>query len=211
MRLPRANSYNPNALQNLMVDYKNGNAIRLGDIAYINRAPAQGWLEREFSYRLLGKSQKYDGYKRFVDLGRDKELIDFYARDKIKPILATEAFTQQVLEDSKNEPIGPGLTRSLVSPPTLAVITKRVATQTGTKISEIVQSRRGRGSKNVPRWMAITLARDLSSQPLAEIARYFGMGHISGISKVVNKLNDHVRQDKEVAQWLKVLYQDLTP
>ncbi|MBT8134217.1 MAG: efflux RND transporter permease subunit, partial [Gammaproteobacteria bacterium] len=35
IRLPRANSYNPNVLQNLMVDYRNGNAIRLGDIASI--------------------------------------------------------------------------------------------------------------------------------------------------------------------------------
>jgi len=179
--------------------------------AYINLASAPRWLEREFSYELLGKNRKYDGYKRYVNLGRDQELVDFYAQDKVKPILATETFIQRVREDGNNEPIKPRLSDSLAPAPTLAAIVERVAIQTGVAISEIVQSRRGRGSRSVPRWMAITLARDLSGLPLAEISRYFDMGHISGISKVVNKLLDLEKHDKGVAQLLKGLYQDLTP
>jgi multidrug efflux pump subunit AcrB len=60
MRLPRANSYNPNALQNLMVDYKNGNAIRLGDIAYINRAPTASGIVRSHQQRIVEISASYD-------------------------------------------------------------------------------------------------------------------------------------------------------
>ncbi len=179
--------------------------------AYINRASAPRWLEREFSYELLGKNRKYDGYKRYVNLGRDQEIVDFYAQNKVKPILATETFIQRVREDSNNEPVKSGLIDSLALAPTLTAIVERVAIQTGVEINEIVKSRRGRGSKSVPRWIAITLARDLCGLPLAEIATYFEMGHISGISKVVNKLLEHERHDKEVSRLLKVLYQDLTP
>lgn len=60
MRLPRANSYNPNVLQNLMVDYKNGNAIRLGDIAYINRAPTASRIVRSHQQRIVEISASYD-------------------------------------------------------------------------------------------------------------------------------------------------------
>jgi putative transposase len=177
--------------------------------AYINLASAPRWLEREFSYGLLGKKRKYDGYKRYVNLGTDQELVDFYAQDKVKPIIATETFIQRVRENGNNEPVKSRLTDSLMLTPTLADIVERVANQTGVTNREIVQSRRGRGSKNVPRWIAIMLARDLSGLPLAEIARHFEMGHISGISKAVNKLLEHERHDKQVAQSLKVLYQDL--
>ncbi len=179
--------------------------------AFINTASAPRWLEREFSYELLGKNRKFDGYKRYINLGRDQELVDFYAKDRVKPILATESFIQRVREDANNEPIKHRLADSLAPAPDLATIVDRVAVQTGVASSEIVQSRRGRGSRNVPRWIAITIARDLSGLPLAEIARYFEMGHISGISKTVNKLREHERHDKKVAQTLKVLYQDLTP
>ncbi len=60
IRLPRVNSYNPNALQNLMVDYKNGNAIRLGDIAYINRAPTASSIVRSHQQRIAEISASYD-------------------------------------------------------------------------------------------------------------------------------------------------------
>lgn len=60
IRLPRADSYNPNVLQNLMVDYKNGNAIRLGDIAYISRAPTASRIVRSHQQRIVEISASYD-------------------------------------------------------------------------------------------------------------------------------------------------------
>jgi multidrug efflux pump subunit AcrB len=60
MRLPRVDSYNPNVLQNLMVDYKNGNAIRLGDVAYVNRAPTASRIVRSQQQRIVEISASYD-------------------------------------------------------------------------------------------------------------------------------------------------------
>ncbi|MDK1024492.1 MAG: transposase [Gammaproteobacteria bacterium] len=179
--------------------------------AYVNHTKAPSWLERDFTYRLLGQNRRYAGYMRYVDQDNDQELIDFYDQSKLKPILGTERFIQRVLGDRNSEPIRSRLTRSLERMPDLAVIVARVADHAGMEISDIVHSSRGRGSKNIPRWVAITLARELSGRPLAEIARYFHMNHISGISKVVNQLFKHEQQDRKVARMHKVLYQDLTP
>lgn len=60
MRLPRADSYNPNVLQNLMVDYKNDNAIRLGDVAHVSRAPTASQVVRSHQQRIVEISASYD-------------------------------------------------------------------------------------------------------------------------------------------------------
>ena len=60
VRLPRANSFNPNVLQNLLVDYKNANAIRLGDIAYISREATASRIVRSQQQRIVEISASYD-------------------------------------------------------------------------------------------------------------------------------------------------------
>ncbi len=59
LRLPRANSYNPNVLQNLLVEYKNGHAIRLGDVALISRAPTASSIVRSQQQRIVEISASY--------------------------------------------------------------------------------------------------------------------------------------------------------
>jgi len=60
VRLPRADSYNPNVLQNLMVDYKNGHAIRLGDVAHINREATASSVIRSQQQRIVEISASYN-------------------------------------------------------------------------------------------------------------------------------------------------------
>jgi multidrug efflux pump subunit AcrB len=60
MRLPRSDSYNPNVLQRLMVDFKNNNAIRLGDIATISRVPTASRIIRSHQQRIVEISASYD-------------------------------------------------------------------------------------------------------------------------------------------------------
>ena len=75
IRLPRANSYNPNVLQNLMVEYKNGNAIRLGDIAHVNRAPTASRIVRSYQQRIVEISASYD-----PDYSQTKVLAEVLAK-----------------------------------------------------------------------------------------------------------------------------------
>ncbi len=75
IRLPRANSYNPNVLQNLMVEYKNGNAIRLGDIAHVNRAPTASRIVRSYQQRIVEIFASYD-----PDYSQTKVLAEVLAK-----------------------------------------------------------------------------------------------------------------------------------
>ncbi len=70
IRLPRANSYNPNVLQNLMVDFKNNNAVRLGDVATITRVATPGLIVRSHQQRIV---EIYASYNVDVD---QKKILD---------------------------------------------------------------------------------------------------------------------------------------
>ena len=86
LRLPRSNSYNPNVLQNLMVDYKKGNAIRLGDIATINRAPTASHIIRSQQQRIVEIYASYD-----PDYRQTKVLAE--TMEKLASITLPEGYT----------------------------------------------------------------------------------------------------------------------
>ena len=69
IRLPHVNSHNPNVLENLMVDYKNGNAIRLGDVAHVSREATASRIIRSQQQRIVEISASYD-----VDADQEKVL-----------------------------------------------------------------------------------------------------------------------------------------
>ena len=57
--------------------------------AYLNKIPSPLWLNREFSYQLLGKKNRYQAYRSFVEQGIDEEILAFYGKGNLKPVLGT--------------------------------------------------------------------------------------------------------------------------
>jgi multidrug efflux pump subunit AcrB len=100
IRLPHAASHDPNALENLMVAYKNNNAIRLGDIATISRAPTASSIVRSQQQRIVEISATYD-----VDADHSKVLKT--AMDKLSALQLPEGYvlydndTNKTLEESQ--------------------------------------------------------------------------------------------------------------
>jgi len=74
MRLPHGDSFSPNVLQNLMVDFKDGNAVRLGDVAYVTRQPTASRIIRSQQQRIVEISASYD-----ADADQRKVLADAMA------------------------------------------------------------------------------------------------------------------------------------
>ncbi len=101
LRLPARNSYNPNVLQNLMVDYKNGNAIRLGDIASIQRVATPSRIIRNQQQRIVEISASYE-----VDADQEKTIAA--AMTKLKQLKLPEAYalydndTNKTLQESQS-------------------------------------------------------------------------------------------------------------
>jgi chromosomal replication initiation ATPase DnaA len=76
---------------------------------------------------------------------------------------------------------------------------------------EIVKSRRGRGSVNIFRWVALYLFHELSQATLKFIVGEFGITHISGVNRAVHKLKLILDKNARIKASLKVLYQQSTP
>ncbi|MDA0738772.1 MAG: transposase [Nitrospirae bacterium] len=176
--------------------------------AYIAQAPSPPWLVRTFTYELLGHRRKYQEYQHYVEGEAEDLLADFYGETFLKPVLGSEAFVAGLV--GKEQKASPRLVKAQGLVPSLATITQAVGTQLNVPVKQLRRAVRGRGPKNEARWLAVCLCRDLGGYPLAEIAAYFGMGHISGVNRCVGKLRQLLASHPRLAQAKKVLRQDLT-
>jgi len=100
IRLPHAASHDPNALENLMIAYKNDNAVRLGDVAFISRAPTASSIVRSQQQRIVEISASYD-------VNADHTKVLKAAMDKLSALPLPEGYvlydndTNKTLEESQ--------------------------------------------------------------------------------------------------------------
>jgi len=176
---------------------------------YVNEIKSPAWLKRDLVYELLGAKQRYAAYKRYVDGGIDEEIEAFYGKGNQAAILGSDDFVKKIIDEYKDE--NPGIDKLQGNFPSIDMIIKATAKVFDVDLSTIRRSARGRGSKNIPRWAALYLCRELSQARLHEIASVFGVTHISGVSRAVYKLQEVMIEDGSVRSLLKVLESDLTP
>lgn len=176
---------------------------------YINQAKSPSWLHNDLVHDLLAAKQRYKAYARYVERGLDEETERFYGKGNQAAILGGDKFVQLVKSDNEEN-------RQLIDQrqgnyPSINSIIDAVVKEFGIDINEIKKSRRGRGSENMPRWVALYLCRELSQSTLKVIAGEFGITHISGVSRAVDKLKLKLDENTRIKASLKVLYQQLNP
>ncbi len=139
----------------------------------------------------------------------EDSLVDFYGQPVFEPVLGSEEFLAALVAKGIVAP--DRLAKALRMLPSLAAITKAVSTELAVPVKQLRQAVRGRGQKNEVRWLAVCLCRDLGGYPLAEIAAYFGMRHISWIHRCAEKLRQILESHPRLNRAKKVLSQNLTP
>ena len=177
--------------------------------AYVNEVRSPAWLKREVIYDLIGVKQRYAAYRKYVDGGLDEEIKAFYGKGNQAAILGSDDFVKKIIDEYKDK--SPSIHKLQGNYPSIEKIIEATAQAFEVKSSSIRTSARGRGSKNIPRWVALYLCRELSQARLHEIADGFGMTHISGVSMAVYKLQPILEQDGSVKALLKLLEDNLTP
>ena len=146
--------------------------------AYLNQSDVS-WLDRELAYALSGKKQRYRGYQAYVENKQDEsELNEFYSKQHLKPILGSDAYIERVIQDTADREEKTRLSRAQNHLPTLETIVDKVAQEFDISRNRLCQSRRGPGSKNIARWAAVYLCRELSGCNLKEVSLYFNFRHI---------------------------------
>ncbi len=178
--------------------------------AYVGKVATPEWLTREVIYGELGARRHKAAYRNYVDQGVDEETACFYKKQGQPAIWGDSEFAECAVG-------GAGkwdreVTRKgIVEPIAMREIISRVARHTGCSEKSIYQARRGRGSPNIPRWIAMKLCQDYSGQTLAKIGRVFGVGNYCTVSQSVARLKRLANEDKSVMDQLNTISTDLTP
>ena len=178
--------------------------------AYIDQERAPRWLNRDAVYGELGSRQHASSYKTYVNQGVDQETTGFYGLIKTPSVLGDKKFREKA--QKKAQSLGREIDRKGIKHPVpLAKIIKAVASYYRLTGPEIKQAKRGKGNRNIPRWIAMKLCQEVGSAKLTEIAALFEVGHYSTVSQTIGRLNHLMGDSGEYEKDYNVLSQDLTP
>lgn len=134
-------------------------------------------------------------YRAYVEQGIDAETQRFYALKSTPALWGDNAFKE--LACAKAQSLGREIDRrGLKQPVALLSVIGRVAEHYGLPTGEILQARRGQGAKNLARWVAMKLCRDVGGAKLQDIAALFHVGHYSTVSQTIGRLHRAMAEDK---------------
>jgi hypothetical protein len=178
--------------------------------AYVNKIKAPNWLQRDEIYGELGSHQRYSGYRRYVELGTDSETRKFYAKKAIPAIMGNKHFAEVAYTQARSW--SKEISKSgAIAPIETSRIVEQVARYYELDEKNVYVAKKGRGSKNIARWVAMKLCQDYSGKTLIEIGKVFGVGNYCTVSQTISRLGRLMEKDARVANDYSTISQDLTP
>lgn len=167
--------------------------------AYVKAAKPVPWLRREATYSMLGRRDRYRGYRRFVGAGVEAELADYYANQRAKPILGDDDFVEAALSQAHDlSEVPQGQWRRFKTPD---AVLAAVASVSGVEQAELMSpGRRGPGADDTPRQLAMLVCRDETGLTLREIGQRLGGVHYATVSHHTRRMEQRLRDDRRLAQ-----------
>lgn len=151
---------------------------------------------KEVLKQLQTKKNVHNRYKAYVEFGVDEELQQLYDKNNMTPYLGSDdfrawAYSQHVTnEDAITE------YAKFTFRPEMDEIINRVADTFNVTTEFILIGRRG--SKNIPRWVAMYLCQEKGGHRLVDIAKKFGLKRTGSIPTTLGKLKELIHLDKEL-------------
>jgi REP element-mobilizing transposase RayT len=167
---------------------------------YVSSAKQWNWLERETLLTMLTvkKSRRKQAYLDFVTQDEPEEITAFYAMKKLASLLGGEGFKDWV----RNRFIDPEMQREVPEAQRLARTPQDAIEQVclyfDLEEARLQESRRG--VENLPRNIAIYLARSTSRMTLSEIGAEFGMPNYSTVSSAAERIKRRMVKDARLRQ-----------
>ena len=168
--------------------------------AFIGKTPALPWLQRDYTYQLLGHKQKYRGYKNFVLLGNDNEITTFYNREYFAAVLSSEHFKSWVYETLLPELSGQQKSHLLKPDLSMSDITVAVADFYSTSEHALTQVIKGPDKGNEARKIAMYLCQEILDERLINIAAYFNLGHGGSVSFITHQIRTLRAKNKQFSK-----------
>jgi hypothetical protein len=136
---------------------------------YLRPRAIPKWLRME---EVMANLKNPAGFHEFVLEGNEKDLENFYKKQRRSPVLGSEEFRERVREESiKIDREHVRYERAAVRP-SMDQVLGTLAKAYGLKVGDLLTGRRGRD--NEPRKLGMYLVKELCDLKLSEIAQRFG-------------------------------------
>ena len=165
-------------------------------LAYIDKIKSPVWLVREEVYGQLTQTEhKAEQYRCFmVNEDLDKKLIKFYSQQSSLPILGDDAFINSLTLIKPSIEVPRHL--QVYTRPSISAVISEVALLFGEDIRTLITVKKGRVKSNIPRKMAMYIARKYGDYRFQELADAFGLQHYGGASYAVHAFAQELRKDR---------------
>jgi len=173
--------------------------------AYIGLDKSPSWLEREVTYNMLGKRQKYVGYKAYVNQGVGEDIQRLYNRGNHPSVIADDAFRQWLYEEQLPELTKVQRVRAIRSDITIQEIVEKTAKFYHEEVMSLRKIIKGPNQGLEARKVAMYLSQKLADCRLQEIADYFQLSHAGSASFAIHQVKQYKLTDKKFAKRLELL------
>lgn len=160
--------------------------------AYVGKAKAPAWLDRSFTYSMLGNRQPHAGYKDYVERGVDEETLGFYTRGNQPSVIGEQAFRASLLDehDSPNA----NMQAAVHGRPDIERVIRVVADTCKVDAARIAARQHGRQSANMPRKLAM-YAGQQAGYKLQELADAFSVSNPGTVSNAISHVKAQMEAD----------------
>lgn len=156
--------------------------------AYITTRASPDWLCRETTYGMLGKKQRYAGYRAFIEQGVDDETLAWYRRGNRPAVIGGDGFKTWLYDEKLPEWDAEKRVARLSPTLTVTDVTAKVAKVYGETASALRAVQRGSRQGLESRKVAMYLCQRVAGATLDEIAGHFGLTHRGGVSFVLHRI-----------------------
>ena len=183
--------------------------------AYVNKAPCPDWLNREQIYGMLGKKNKFQGYRQYVAQENTEEITRFYNRGNTASVIGDKDYIAWLREDKIPELEDKRIIQQVISKELqLKTLIGLIAKFYKVSSEEITQLSRGYKQKKQIRKIAMFICQQLGGYSLKEIMEAFNLTNIGSVSyattMVRKELNENKRFNREIEKLKAFIMEKVT-
>lgn len=168
---------------------------------YLGKTEAPAWLKRELAYQMLGRRERYAGYKAFVEQGIDDETQQFYSKGHLASVIGDQLFRERLLKRAARQD-GIKTEVAVRGRPSIGRIVKATAKAYKVPVASVTQPQQGIKQANRPRKYAMYIGQQVGYR-LKELADAFAVAHVGTISHALTHVRQLLGTDLRLAKQLE--------
>lgn len=161
-------------------------------LAFINQAKVPDWLIRSRTYQMIGGKNPEQKYKSFVLSGNDELTSEFYGGDCLAGIFGDKSFRQSVFDEQEMFDKAEGVHRLVGASIGMEVIVREVAKRYGVAERSVLERQSGLRKENVPRKLAMYIAKRDVGFTQKEIANFFCLSNPGSVSSAIRSIESGI-------------------